>query len=339
MTIKKDINNKIVIDGETKAKLDSQAPNLSIFVAQELESMEARLREFIERELYFAEDCPIDQSDPEGAQTVSYKMMGKIATAKFINGKSTDLPAAEIYAEKFIQNVQNLGNSINLDYFELQHAQMAGVSLESRKIDSARKGLNQKLSDITYFGGVNKDTGVNDIPGMYGLLNNPNVSIVQASTGATTSNIEWEDKNAQEILVDIKAALNTIISVSKGYFKDDFTMLCSQDEYNTLKFSKLTFNDSDKKSLYDYILKSGLGISAIKLRFECENAGLDGNGRVLIYRNSSEVLTHKLPMGIRPLYEMQEISSLQMKIPCVARTAGVVFYNPMAMIYIDGTSS
>ena len=94
MTIKKDMNNKIVIDGETKAKLDSQAPNLSIFVAKELESMEARLREFIERELYFAEDCPIDQSDPEGAQTVSYKMMGKIATAKFIDASNKNFRLA-----------------------------------------------------------------------------------------------------------------------------------------------------------------------------------------------------------------------------------------------------
>jgi hypothetical protein len=338
MSIKKNSNDKIIIDGNTKQWLEDAAPNLSIFVSQELESMEARLREFKERELYYAEDCPIDQSDPEGCQEISYKMFGRIDAAKFINGKSTDLPAVNLYSEKFSQDVKNIGNSFNLDYFEMKHAQMAGISLEGRLVDAARKGINRKLSDITYFGGVNPVSGAVDVPGLYGILNNPNVTVLQAATGATTAGVAWEDKNSEEIMIDISTAIENIINVSKGEYKDGFTMLCDKDCYSKLKFSKLTFNDSDKKSLYDYILESGLGIDAIKLRFECAEAGLDGNGRVLIYRNDSEVLAHKLPMSTRPVYEMKEINGLQMKVPCVARSGGVVFYQPMAMIYIDAVS-
>ena len=41
-------------------------------------------------------------------------------------------------------------------------------------------------------------------------------------------------------------------------------------------------------------------------------------------------------MNVKALYEMKKIDGLEMIFPCIARSAGVVFYKPMAMCYIDG---
>jgi hypothetical protein len=171
------------------------------------------------------------------------------------------------------------------------------------------------------------------------LLNNPNVSIVQASTGSTTSGVYWEDKNAQEILVDIKAAVSTPRAATKSFYKNGFTLLVPPVAYDALAQSKLTFYDSDSKSLLNYILEQkGLGITEIKERYECDNADFDGEGRALLYVNNSDVIKHKLPHDIRALYEMKSIQDLEMLIPVICRSAGVVFYRPMAMCYIDGVA-
>lgn len=322
---------------QNKTNTDNSAPLLSVFVDRELESIEAALTRVVERELFWSQDVPLDNSDPEGSEFITYKRLGRYGLAKWINGSSNDLPSVGNYMEEDTLKVHSFGVSFGWDYFKLLNAAKANFPLQVEEAEAARMAANDFLNDVTYYG-AQAGLGAGGAKDMFGLVNNPDVTVYNLPAGATTGLIPWADKNADEIEKDIANIIGIGQDATKRrFFTNGMSLMLPPAAYRKLQ-RKITFNDSSYDSLLDLILKGGWGITEVKARYELETAAIDGGGRAILYHNNSDVVRIKVPHMPKALYDMQNIEGLRIRIPFVARTGGVQFRLPMAAIYIDGIS-
>lgn len=315
---------------------DNGAPQLSVFVERELESIEAKLYRRIENELFWESDVPVDMSDPEGCDSVTYKRLGRFGIAKWINGSSSDLPSVGLYMEEFNQKVHQAGVSFGWDYFQMLSANKSGFPLSTEEAEAARTSLNNFLNDVCYFGAQSGD-GIGGPKTMFGLTNHPDVTIYNLAAGATTTVIPWTGKNAAEIELDMINIIGTGQDLTRGkFFKKGMKLLVPPAVLRVLELKKITHNDSAPATLSDLFLKPSFGISAIEGRYELDAAAIDGGGRGILYHPQDDVLKMKIPHPIKALYDLQNVQALKINIPVVVRTAGIQLKLPMAVIYIDG---
>ena len=123
----------IRIDG-IKHRLDDGGA----FFERELESIEAKLYEFKQRELMYRELIPVSNRDNPGAESLTYRMFDKVGMAKVIANYADDLPRADIFGKEFTHAVKGIGMSFGYSTQELRAAQMAGRPLDSAKAASLR---------------------------------------------------------------------------------------------------------------------------------------------------------------------------------------------------------
>ena len=129
----------IRIDG-VRHKFDAIAPNAALFMARELESVEAEIYRFKERELKYRRLFPVSNRDNPGAEQITYRMYGHVGMAKIISDYSQDLPRADVYGTSVSQPVRSLGVSVGWSHQEIRTAMMNGVSLETEKAAAQRRG-------------------------------------------------------------------------------------------------------------------------------------------------------------------------------------------------------
>ncbi len=111
----------IRIDG-IRHRLDAIDQNAALFMARELESVEAEIYRFRERELRYRDLIPVSNRDNPGAETITYRMYGRVGMAKVITDYSQDLPRADVYGTSVTQPVRSLGLSVGWNHQEIRAA-------------------------------------------------------------------------------------------------------------------------------------------------------------------------------------------------------------------------
>ena len=89
----------------------------------------------------------------------------------------------------------------------MMRSQVTGRSLDKLLSDGVRMVYDKHMDENVYVG-LSKY-------GSFGLINNPNVTVVTADAGASTQT-DWAHKTPNEILKDINDALNAVWAAA-GY--------------------------------------------------------------------------------------------------------------------------
>ena len=177
--------------------------NETLFLARELESIEATLYEYKQKELKYRQLIPVSTSDNPGANSITYRMITKLGMAKIVANYSDDLPRADAITQEYTQTVKSIATSFGYSTQEIRAASMANVPLNSIKADAARRAVHEEESSICWTG--------NTTYGIVGFLNNTNIPTLAAPTGT------WSAATADQIIADISAAQSQIRTQSNAF--------------------------------------------------------------------------------------------------------------------------
>jgi len=296
--------------------------NETLFLQRQLESIDAKLYEFKERELKYREYIPVDNSDSPGAESVTYRMLTNVGMAKIIANYSRDLPRADAYMSEFSQAVKTLGVAFGYSTQEIRAANLAGSNLDGLKVSACRRAMRELESNIAWNG--------DDEFGMSGFFNNANVPLQAASTGTWTV-----ATTAANILIDIALGTNKIVSQSNGIHRGD-TMLLPLPQYNVIAQKRI--DSTLETTVLEWLLKPGnpYGLKRVGwLSTELELAFVGGTkDGAVIYERDPEVIQQKIPMEM--ITQPMQAVGLEYQVPCEARNAGVVIRYPLACVFLTG---
>lgn len=297
--------------------------NETLYLARELESIEATLYEWKEKELKYRALIPVSNADNPGAENITYRMITMVGMAKIIANYSDDLPRSDAFTKEYSQKVKTVATSFGFNTQEVRAAAMANKPLETLKASAARRAVREKENSIAWTG--------DDSHGIIGFLNNTNIPVVAAPAGA--GGTLWSTKTPDEMLEDVSTLVSTIRTQSKGIHSGD-TLLLPIAQYTLI--TTLPRSANSDTTVYKFILENdAYGIRQIDWLNELSNAFVSGtkDGMVL-YEKDPEVLENRIPleMVIHPVQE----KGLEFLIPVEARNGGVVIRYPLACAFMTG---
>jgi hypothetical protein len=324
--------------------LQWQAMRLNAFDAQQAFSFLVSQITYIEPVVYAIQYpdiqykllVPVDNSAPEWVKSVTYYSTDKVGQARWFHHEGTDMPRADIQRSKFEVGVEMAGIGYGYTLEELGQAMMIpGFRLTAERADAARRASEEFIEDKAFVGDSAK--------GWYGLINNTNVSVVNAAGTGTGGSAAWADKTGDQIAFDVNQALSGIYSTTKTVEMAD-TLLLPIDAMTSIATKRMDASGSPQSVLewlsrYNvYTQQTGQQLTIRAVR-QLENAGVGGDkGRMVVYRRDPQVVKMHIPMPHRFL-DAWQTSSIGFDVPGIFRIGGVEIRRPGAFRYVDGISN
>jgi len=282
-------------------------------------------------EILYAQLVPIDTSAGEWAKSVTYFSLDRVGQAEWLSAAATDMPYADVNRNKFEQGIEMAGIGYNYNIEEVGQAMMIpGLNLTAERADAARFAYEMFMDSHAFRGSTLKN--------VTGLFNNPNVTVVAAATGASSSSL-WSLKTADEIIADVQLALTGVYEGSLTVEMADTVLLPigAMQHLASIRVPNTYGNALDylaKYNLYTYTTGAPLTIRSV---LGLETAGADGGGRMIVYRKDPRVLKMHVPMPHRFLPVFQRSATI-FDIPGIFRVGSVEIRRPGAVRYVDGIS-
>ncbi len=298
----------------------------SAFLERDLEMIEARIYDYKLRELKFRRLFPVS-NEGQGSETIAYDIVRGSGVARVIANGADDLPRADTFVDRFYAVVRPIGISFAYTTQELRNAAFSNRPLEASRGAAARRGMEEKLSNIAW----NGDSEY----GLIGILGNANIPQSQAAAPASGSDRTWAggDKTPLEIISDITTAFSDIVSTTNQVHKANALALpVANFEY----IKKTPYSDKVPMSILRYITdpENKFEIDVIEQAPELVGSGPGGEDQMLVYEKSDEVLQFRIPMELRALPPEQR--NLEFLINMEAECAGMVVRYPLACSFTYG---
>ncbi len=312
---------------ETGRKIDWRADvGEAAFLERDLELIEARVYEYHLRELKFRRLFPVS-NEGQGSETIAYDLVRGAGAAKIISSGADDLPRADAFVDRFYAVVRSVGISFGYTTRELRNAAFANRPLEVMRGAAARRGMEEKLSDLAW----NGDAQYNII----GILDNPNIPQAEVAAPASGTDRTWAggDKTPLEIIADITTAISDIVDLT-NQVQTPNTVVVPVAQYEYL--IRTPYSDRVPMSIMRYITDplNKFGIDLFEQAPELAATGPGGEDQMLVYERTDEVLSFRIPMELRALPPQPR--NLEFLINMEAECAGLVVRYPLACSFSFG---
>jgi len=302
--------------------------NETMILEHQLEQMRARSVDVQRPEFKARRLVPVTSEIDPGAESWAYSVWDRAGMAKVVANYADDIPKVATFAKKYTHTIETIALGYEWSWLDLLRTARAGIPLRARKADAVRTGFEQKIEEIAAIG--IKETGLT------GLLNNANVPQINAAPPGTGSSSAWDggDKSAAEVLADLVAMEDAVITTTKGVLSPD-TLVLPLAQYRYISRTPLsTVATADPK---DTILKVFLEQSETVRNVDWWHfaATADGgNPRAVMYPRNPSVVHLEIPQ------EQQELppqsKNLSFEVNSVGRIGGVAFEYPLGAVYMDG---
>ena len=243
---------------------------------------------------------------------------------------ANDIPVIQADLSKSVARTFNFAEYMSFSTMEQEKMIKVGREPET----FLNKGIRlhcDKLIDRNVYKGFNKVSST-------GLVNNPNITRISASSAAGGGGTAWAVKTADEILADINTAISTL-------WKDND---CSSDalpnhilipveQFGALVTRKVS--DDSERSILTYVLENNLtaqqgGELTISPSKWCFHAGSSNADRMVVYMNRVDRICFNLTQPLRRMDT--EYAEMRIKIPYIAQFSEVRFLYPSTVRYMDG---
>lgn len=312
---------------------DAQQQALS-FLIQQATHIEAEVNRIEYPDIQYPGLVPVDTSANEWAKSVTFFSMDRAGLADWFAGYSKDMPLADVSKEKFEHAIHMAGIGYRYTLEELGAAMLIpGTNLGAERADAARRAAEEFIDNVV----INGDTS----KGIEGLVNNSNVTILEAApTGALNGNTvspSWDDKTADQMILDVNNALTGVHVDSKTVEMAD-TVLLPVSELNRLATTARS-SQSDITA-FEWLMKYNVYTAStgrplmIRALRGLETAGEGGVGRMIVYRRDPRVLKFHMPMPHRFL-PVWQTGPMIFDVPGIFRIGGLEIRRPGAVRYVD----
>ena len=308
------------------------ADDASVFFARELDYIKSQSYDVEYPELTALSLFPQTSEADEGAETITYYTYDKVGLAKIIDNYSTDLPRADVTGRPSSATIKSIGDSYGYSAQEMRASRLAGKSLDSRKGESARYAVDNKINQIAWMG--DEDSGLMGV-----LSNGQNIPLYTIGAGATSNKTKWTEKTPDEILADVNGMAKQVAKVTKNVERPD-TLCVPAEVYMDISTRRIPDTST---TVLKFILEHAPYIKDVISTAELDNDSVDtnpyaaasnGQGVAFLFKNDKRKLALENPMPFRQ-YPVQ-IRNLETVVPCEARTAGVIVYYPLSALIAVG---
>lgn len=263
---------------------------------------------------------PVDTSGNQFAGSVAFISTDAVGNAAFINGNADDVPLADLDRNVTLAPVQFGAIGYGYGYDELGRAMAAGENLTAKKAIAARKAYEEFMQNLAFSGSIEK--------GMKGLLN-------QSGITPTVVTTKWASLTLEKAMGYINQALRA--AGENGVITAD-TLIVPTDIYDALSGSVVSGTGIDGLTFAQTrnvaSSQSGKQIT-IRSNSNLDTAGTNSTGRIVAYRNASDVVSLALPMPHQFLEAEKVGGKLRWLVPGVFRTAGVHVERAKEFVYLD----
>lgn len=294
----------------------------SVFFSRQLEQIRAQTYDIKLLELKARGFLPVDNSISPGAEVVTYRQYNSVGVAKILANYGDDLPRADVKGLEFTSKIRGIGASYGFSMQEIRAAQFAGMPLEQRKANAARRSIEQKIDSLAQVGDSKH--------GLLGMLNQTNTTaftVVNGAAGTAT----FATKTADEVLNDLHGIANGIVASTKGAEVPD-TLILPIAQYTAIATRRVsTVSDT---TILEFFLQSSPYIKMVDHWHALAGTGAGGTDRMVCYRKDPDALQLIIPQEFEQM--PPQLRGFESVTPCHARCGGVVMYYPLSMSYGDG---
>lgn len=273
---------------------------------------------------------PVDTSAPEWVKSVTYFSTDRVGRAQWFHHTAKDVPLADISREKFEIGVEMAAIGYRYTLEELGHAMMVpGTNLTVDKAAACRRAYEEFVDNIALNGDNDKN--------WQGLINNSAVTSVLVANSGTGSNMDWDTKTADQILLDVNAVLTGIYTTTLTVEMAD-TLLLPIEALALLATRRIPdtaitiMEFLQKNNVYTAVTGQALTIRGVR---GLESAGVANTARMIAYRRDPQVIKLHIPMPHRFL-PVWQTGPMTFDIPGIFRLAGLEIRRPGAVRYADG---
>jgi hypothetical protein len=307
---------------ESKDPTRLDASETAIFQRQ-LEHVKAKTYDVKYKNLKATTLLPVDTSAPSGAKEITYRSYSKVGIAKIISDYANDFPRVDVYGEERTAKVRGIGDSYGYSIDEIRGAQMAGVQLDQRRSNAARRASDELVDSIAWTGDTNY--------GLQGFINYPGItSYVVPADGTGVSKL-WSTKTPDQIVRDITGMIDAVVDTTNGREIPD-TLLLPVSQFLIIANTRMT--DGNDKTILTFIKENNPFLRSIEMVVEMKGAGAGSTDRMMIYTRSSENLTLEIPQPYEQFSPQQK--AMEFVIHTHQKTGGVIIYYPLSVAYGDG---
>lgn len=293
---------------------------LAFYVSQ-LSAVESKIYETKYRNIVYQDFVPVDMTDPEWIDHVTYFHYDAVTVGKFIGANARDLPESDINAGQTMVPVFYGGNQYSYTLDELRKSQQLRMPLDTTKAAASRRGFEEHAQRVAFKGDAAR--------GISGMFNNPNVQKDTTSVVPATA-------TGQEIFAALNSLLVKVWENSKETHVPNVVILPSS-VWATISGKKM--DTGTDTTVLDYFRENNLykqltgGELTIKPLLELNTAGDSNKPRMMAYELNSDNLGMKMPMPWRSIAPQPD--GLSVKVPAEYKFGGVFFRYPGCAAYRD----
>lgn len=253
-----------------------------------------------------------------GATNVTYRQFTEVGRARIGSHVSAKPPRVDVNGVEFTRPVKEVEASYGWSVKEVKSAAMAGNNLNGRRASACRRAIERELDEIAAIGAP-----LHGIAS--GALNEP-ASTIDASAGswtvpATPDTIIGEVSSMWEGIVDDTLEVETA----------DTLLLPGREWAHIATTPRSTTSDT---TILSFMRNAFPDLTTIEAWHRLTTAGAGSVRRGMLYKRSPDVLTNEVPNDFEQLPVQPE--GMNFTVNCMASTAGVAVYYPLAVRYLDG---
>ena len=289
----------------------------SVILARQLDYVKAQTYDRKLPPMRGLELVPTSSDAPQWAEMIVYRSYDIVGIAKIVANYADDLPRADVKGTERMAPVRTIGDSYGYNVNELMASVGLGINLPQRKASAARMAIEVKINQIALVGDA--------LYGLYGITNHPNIGTTTGLTGSWNTTA-----TAEQIVADTDILYQAVLTQSKGVhtpnrFALPLTALAAA------RRKKLT--GTGGKSAYDSIRESYPALEIMGM-VELEAGAAATDSLALMGEFSVENASMELVMPFNQLAAQPR--NLELVVPCLARTGGVVVNYPLAFTKATG---
>lgn len=300
------------------------------FLVQQASIIEAEVYRVQYPAIQYPQLIPVDTTGNEWAKSVTFFSMDKVGAAGWFNHLATNMPMADINKNKFEQGIEMAAVGYRYTLEEIGFTSLIpGMNLSSERADAARFAYETFVDKVAFLGDTEK--------GWTGLINNSDVTRVDAANTGTGTTRTWSTKTADQIIQDVNDALTGIYTGSNTVEMADTVLLppAALILLSSTRISNTNENALSYLMKYNvYTLQTGIQLT-IRAVLGLETAGSGSTGRMVAYKKDPRVLKMHIPMPHRFL-PVWQTGPIVFDIPGIFRLGGVEIRRPAAVRYVDG---
>lgn len=302
---------------EIEARFDE---NETVFLSRQLEYIRAQTADRLyapkKSRMFIPEKTP---RAPVGANSITFRSYDKVGKAALIANYARDFPRIDVFGTEYTRTVKGVGASYGWSIQELRSAAFSGVPLDPMKARAAREAIELELDEILA-------VGVSGLSNFEGFLNHPTVPIVPEPNG------DWPNADPLEIIEDITALVQSVVTISSEVHKPD-TLLLDTASYSICSQTPVSATNPDK-TILRWILDNNPYIKNIDQWGRLDLADDAGTGpRIMAYVRDPMFVYYEMPLDFEQSVPQQV--AMDFVTFCHSRVGGTVIPYPLSLAYMD----